>query len=369
MRCGGLIMPFALCALASQARAQEFGSHGPALNWVRHAGAESCIASVELAQLVEVRLGRTLFVAAPDALIAIEGAVRPSAQGGFDAEIAVSDGRGTLYGNRELHAGSDCRELDEALALVIAVTLRPAEGGGYGIELPPEVMRSLDTLFGDEPADPEPQALPIAQADHAGERPSAPVHAGRAERPAPAPVERDGAVFGVELGPWMASGLQPERAFGPALGFRVQGEAFGSVRLRGALSLVTSHTVRDGNMRGETRFQVWRASLAYCTPELGLGPVAGALCGGAGLGATSVDAEGFSEHNRGARRFWVAPALDAELRLGLVGPLSLLLALGAEVRVPRAQFVYAAAAGASDEVFRADWVGVTAWLALSIRLF
>jgi hypothetical protein len=123
-------------------------------------------------------------------------------------------------------------------------------------------------------------------------------------------------------------------------------------------------------MRGETRFQIWRAALAYCTPELGLGPFAGALCGGAGLGATDVDAEDFVGHNRGALRFWVAPALDAELRLALVGPLSLLLALGAEVRVPRAEFVYAAAGGADNEaVFRTDPIGATALLGVSVRVF
>jgi len=367
MRCG-LIMLFALCALARQARAQESSAQGPALNWVRHAGAESCIASVELAQLVEARLGRALFVAAPDAVIAIEGAVRPSNEGGFAAEIAVSDGRGTLYGSRELHATRDCRELDEALALVIAVTLRPAEGGAYGIELPPDVVRSLDALFGSEPADPEPQALPVAQAQHAEKQPPRPVRAERADSPA---TTKDGGVaLGIELGAWIASGLQPGDALGPALGLRAQSAGFGSVRLRGAVSLVTSRVFDDGNTRGETRFQIWRAALAYCTPELGLGPLAGALCGGAWLGATVVDAEDFVGHNRGARRFWVAPVLEAELRLALVGPLSLLLALGAEVRVPRAEFVYAAAAGASDEaVFRTDSIGATALLGLSVRVF
>jgi hypothetical protein len=367
MRCG-LIMLFALCALGGQARAQASRSQGPALNWVRYAGAESCIASVELAQLVEARLGRTLFVAAPNAVVAIEGAVQPSGEGGFAAEIAVSDGRGTLYGSRELHAGRNCRELDEALALVIAVTLRPAEGGGYGIELPPEIVRSLDALFGSEPADPEPQALPVAQAQHAGEQRATPVRAARTGSP-PA-MEAGGIHLGIELGSWIASGLQPERALGPALGLRVQGAGFGSVRLRGALSLVTSRIFDDGNTPGETRFQVWRAALAYCTPELGLGPFGGALCGGAALGATDVDADDFVGHNRGAQRFWVAPALDAELRLALFGPLSLLLALGAEVRVPRAEFVYAAAAGAGDEaVFRTDSIGATALLGLSLRVF
>src|SRR5688572_5319463 len=80
-----------LAALASRADAQP-QPYGPALNFVREPGAESCIASIELAQLIERQLGRPVFVPAAEAVVAIEGSVRKEPGRGYLARIAVSDG-------------------------------------------------------------------------------------------------------------------------------------------------------------------------------------------------------------------------------------------------------------------------------------
>ncbi|HKP64758.1 MAG TPA: hypothetical protein VJV78_48810 [Polyangiales bacterium] len=140
----------------------EAFARGPALNWVRLSGAESCIAAVELAQLVEGRLGRPVFVSSSEAVVVIEGRVEPAQPLGFNAVIRVSDPDGTLYGSRELtSADSDCRKLDEVLALVISVTIRRG-GSGSGIELPEAVARELDRLFEQDSAELDPASLPAA---------------------------------------------------------------------------------------------------------------------------------------------------------------------------------------------------------------
>ena len=68
--------------LVGSAQAQGGARRGPALNWVRLPGAESCIAASELALRVEERLERRVFVLAPDAELAFDGYVQPRAAGG-----------------------------------------------------------------------------------------------------------------------------------------------------------------------------------------------------------------------------------------------------------------------------------------------
>ena len=52
---------------AAKAQAQESAVTEPGLNWVRLAGADDCISAAELADAVELRVGRTLFVATTEA--------------------------------------------------------------------------------------------------------------------------------------------------------------------------------------------------------------------------------------------------------------------------------------------------------------
>jgi len=94
----GMVMGVCLAALVDPASAQDAApmKTGPALNWTRQPGAESCIASVELAARIEARVRKKIFVAAPEAIVAVEGYVAPDPSGGFRATIAMSDGQGAL---------------------------------------------------------------------------------------------------------------------------------------------------------------------------------------------------------------------------------------------------------------------------------
>src|SRR5690349_20530 len=95
-----------------------------ALHWTRAPGAEACIGPTELAQRIEARLGRAVFEPAGTAEFALEGHIQPSANGGYEVLLALNDAKGQQLGVRELSSQvSDCRQLDDAVTLVIAVTL------------------------------------------------------------------------------------------------------------------------------------------------------------------------------------------------------------------------------------------------------
>src|SRR5689334_12323457 len=91
---------FALAAAAA-ARADEPGKRTSSLSWVRLEGAESCIATQALAQAVETRLKRKVFVSASGADVSVEGHIaRESSPPRWRAVFTVRDAEGTLLGTR-----------------------------------------------------------------------------------------------------------------------------------------------------------------------------------------------------------------------------------------------------------------------------
>ena len=249
---------------------------------------------------------------------------------------------GALYGSRELRAAHACRELDEALALVIAVTLRPEGGAVTGIALPDDVARSLERLLGDEPVDPAPESLAPAQT-------AAPRADAEAPTPAAMPAEaraHERCVLAIEpgflpgLGPAARRRLRPAARCPPGTD-----PEFGSVRLQAAFGLPTEHDTKDGDQTATTTFYSYLAALAYCSPELVARPIAGALCPGLRLGVTRAEADGFVDDLPDVGRTWVAFEVTATARLQLFGPLAVYLALFAQGRLARARFSYIGADG------------------------
>jgi hypothetical protein len=109
----------ALCALAVDAAAS---TPRHALRWTRAPGADGCTDADALSAAVEARLGRNVFVRGEKPAITIEGQVSP----GWHVTIAVRDAQGVAIGERVLDEPSlDCRALDEALVLVIALIIDP----------------------------------------------------------------------------------------------------------------------------------------------------------------------------------------------------------------------------------------------------
>ncbi|HMI91522.1 MAG TPA: hypothetical protein VK509_09180 [Polyangiales bacterium] len=168
------------CVLPAAAQAEGLPV---ALHWTRAPGAEQCIGPTELAQRIEARLGRAVFEPAGTAEFALEGHIQPLADGGFTVLLALNDAAGQQLGVRELSSLTrECRSLDDAITLVIAVTLYPERGlAGAGIALPEDVAsllgQALDRLERAAPAPASPTAT------------SAPPPAPRPPRP---PPRRDG---------------------------------------------------------------------------------------------------------------------------------------------------------------------------------
>jgi hypothetical protein len=82
------------------------------LSWVRGEGAETCIGTRALAEAVEKRLGRSVFVSAAKADISVEGMVERK-DAPWRAIVTVADADGNILGTRELTSEEEaCASLD-----------------------------------------------------------------------------------------------------------------------------------------------------------------------------------------------------------------------------------------------------------------
>src|SRR5579871_2651613 len=124
--------PLALAALAAVALGvgqAEAEAPPSSLGWVRLPGAESCIATRDLARDVEQRLGKAVFVSPAQAEVIVEGRIEAVTGGeaAFRARLTLTNAQGAVLGTRDLDvpAGSTCRSIDDQLSLVIALLIDP----------------------------------------------------------------------------------------------------------------------------------------------------------------------------------------------------------------------------------------------------
>jgi hypothetical protein len=164
------------------------------LSWVRLPGADSCVATQDLAKDVEKLLERGVFVSAASADVSVEGRIEPKPRGGFHAAISIRDEKGALLGTRELEGAGACSLMREELALVIAVMIDPDAIG--------------------RPAPPAPTPAPAPALAPAPTSAPAP-----APTPAPAPAPAPKPRWHLDAGASLAGevGLLPH----PSLGVRV----------------------------------------------------------------------------------------------------------------------------------------------------
>jgi hypothetical protein len=255
----------AAATLVSSVCAQESAVTEPGLNWVRLAGADDCLSAAELADKVELRVGRTLFVATTEAELFVDGSVSGTARQGaadrmFDITLQVSRPGGEVLGERVLAIeGESCSVIDDAVSLVIAVTLYPRSSlVAAGIPLDPTTAASLQSLFGDEPTDPDPSSLPTMVV--------APVSQAK-RKPLPEPTDR--------VGPRSMSGTQlsldavgsgqvgqlPGVRFAVGGHFRMFPRALIPVEAGGAYYFTGRDEVPEG---GSVSFELVTASLTGC---------------------------------------------------------------------------------------------------------
>lgn len=338
------------------------------------AGAEACDGPVGMAERVEVRLGRPVFVRTPDAVLVVEGRVSQTEQGGYVARLRISDPGGEVYGERALQVppGQACEQLDALSALVIAITLRG--GGAGGIPLPADVSALLDRLFEPAAEDPldlaepaaavEPNPPPVdadAGDDARAEPPSDTDAAGQDSGPSTGRVQ---ASIAVSL--QAASGVQPRAALGPGLQLRVAWPRRLVVLADAAVALPATEGVPGSS--GELRQHTWFWRIALCGPELPLGESQLALCVRGGPVLLTAAGRGFAEDNTTARALFGEVGPHARLRRRLVGRLHLVVGLTVPVRIAPPVFRAGLPDGNTQLVREVARAGVLGELGLSTDL-
>ena len=120
-----------VCALLRTTYVSAADTRGrtSSLSWVRLEGSEGCIATNTLAQAVEERLKRKVFVSASQADVSVEGHIEQTKNGPtpeWRAVLTIRDAHGGLIGTREINrAASTCTALDDAIVFVVSVLIDP----------------------------------------------------------------------------------------------------------------------------------------------------------------------------------------------------------------------------------------------------
>ena len=344
----------AACVLASlvfsglgRARAEQ--APRPGLNWVRLSGASACPSAPQIADGVEARLGRKLFVSARDAELFVDGYVAP-VSGGFAVSLEISERNGAILGRRTLHVADESCDIAEAVTLVIAVTLYPDSAlPAAAIPLDGGTAARLDALFGHEAVDPDPGALPkpvpasgaeVWRRDHAPAATSgssnAPERAGIGMR-----ITASGAL-GVGQVPGAGIGAEAEVTLGTR-------QAWPAIQL--GLGYFVPSTVHVDRGDGEASFQLMLGWLSVC--PLGATPMAALeLCVGAEVGRLAVNARQFLSDNRSAVDLIVDARVAGAWYVRLAEAWSLRLGLVVSVPLVQLAYTYREADGSPRSLFR-----------------
>lgn len=359
----------------------------PALSWVREQGAESCITAIELATRVEALLGRLIFVSASEAELVVEGYVRPSEPAGFIARLVVSDGSGKVLGSRELATPQpDCRTLDEALALVIAVTLYPKSGLAGSSMLPPEASSLLDELFASEPTEPDPTLLDLkirskdsSESTQSEEKrslansnkrteilqnePSSPQEKLDSENPEELP-ETD---YRVAIGASGAAGLGllPSVSFGMSAFFRLMLREFWPMEISGIFWLPSqdSLTETEGASR---RLELVHAGPSICPLTWRWHMFSSIGCVGVQFGAISARTKGLFSDDSTTKPL-INLDLSASFEVEVLRHLSPRLAFRAAFPTIQHNFDFRDNNGVSRELFYMSQIGINAELGLNLK--
>ncbi|MFI5302485.1 MAG: hypothetical protein ACHREM_30715, partial [Polyangiales bacterium] len=108
-----LALVAALVAMAPSARAGDLSVD---LSWSSPDG--RCIGATELSALIEHAFGARVFLGAPHSRGALRGHVGPIGDDRFEARLALHAADGRLLRDKVLDVATDCRALDESIAIV-----------------------------------------------------------------------------------------------------------------------------------------------------------------------------------------------------------------------------------------------------------
>ena len=255
--------------------------------------------------------------------MAVEGLIERGPTGAWRATISLAGEGGRLLGTRELVRDAvSCRELDEPLALVIAVMIDP----DAALRPPP-------------PPAPVPPAPVVAP----------PVIVQRELIPIPyvAPPRLTPWRAGLDLGATFALGLLPNPGAGIALRGRITPPRWPTFELGGAIW--AANQAESGGIGA--KFSLVEGFLSVCPLATStLGFELGA-CLGARVGAIRAGGFGF-DLTQEQERPTFAGSLEGRVRRRIVGPLVVSISPGLLVPFVRDRFFYSEASGQKLEVFR-----------------
>lgn len=327
-------MLVAAAGAVSVARAQEGGPRTSDLSFVRLPGAEACIGPRELAEAVERRLGRPVFVSAARADVTVEGRVeRVEDPAGWRAVIVLSDADGEVLGEREIAAeGEDCAALVDPLVLVVAVMIDPDAALGAREETSEQQADEADEAAEQPP--PEPVVREVVRTE-------------RVE----VPVEREAPGWHVELdgGAGIALGALPGVAPLAVGSVYVEPPSFPGLELELGLLPWATAQAQDG---GEATFAMGYAGLLVCPVRWAPTTLSLGGCAGVHVGATR--AEGGGIDGSPDERVTVEVVARARLAWQVTTWLSLLARPTVVVPVRREPWRWQTAGG--DEALFEPWV-------------
>lgn len=328
----------ALVSLLTVAPARaEGGKRTSSLAWVRLEGAESCIAASALAQSVESRLGRKVFVSASDADITVEGTIGPAPKQGFRAQLRITAKDGAVLGSRDVETRSaSCDAIDEKLSLIVSVLIDP-DG----------------TAVPDPAAPPPPVVAPTVI-----ERERVVVVHDDAPPP-PRPPWR----FELTVAFMASLGLQPGVGVAFAPSIIVDPPHFWAVRAGGGLAATTSTAAQGG---ASADASLAHGSLALCPLATRGGRVEVLACGGALLGALRARGIGF-DTTATTSSLVAGPLAVGRASLEVAGPLVVSLALDLVVPIAHAEIGYRTPSG-ENALFRTAPVAAMAELGIGVQL-
>jgi len=292
------------------------------LEWIRARGAEGCVARKDLEERVSRRLGRTVF--SDDAPGTIEGFVQREGDM-WVAHILARDASGHVTGSRDLtNTAPDCTGLDAAVTLAIALVIDPEAAMRPSPTTPPPPRPQPLPVVAPAPPSPLPPPFPPAAP------PSLPPPPLCSEpRPCPSseppPEARTWPRATLDARALVAASLLPGVAPGVALDADVPLGRWVDLTT-GAFFLPEERT-----QSGQIGFGLSAARMGACGVPLRTARVALSLCGDAELGAIHAVVYAFLPTNPGDR-VWAALSPSGQLRVGVVGPLS--VAAGAALVVP-----------------------------------
>jgi hypothetical protein len=269
--------------------------------WSREPGAEACIDAQELAERVGATLGRPVYWQALNAaghVAQLQGEVRPLGSGWIAVVVAKTEGAAPLRREVALDA-ADCRQIDEALVLVVALMADAASPQAPRLRVPPPTAATTGVSIAIGPD----------------------------------------VAFAVGMLPGLVPGVgfQSDAAFQSIWHVAVWAHAW-----------PISEALEGGQ---GARLAAWTFGLGPCVGGSGRERVAAFACAGMSGGAVYTSGVGLDVPYTTAR-----PYLQGELRAGIrlraIGPLFARIEVGVAVPVARDWYTFAGPDGRAHEVFR-----------------